>query len=635
MAGCFISVAKMYQIMARSNESTKHANRRIPILARHAVSLSIAFALGIVLSYFAAQYIHQQIQLGKLNSTDQASFNEGLAYVVTHAGKSTTVTSDALHAVSELPDVQRGADLLLAVAKSHANRGGIEEPTIPDRVNEAIAPLMRRLAPTQAIGLYDGLVQIKGINPITTAEYLLNNLNPKDNAELLGVVDLLDTRLLWSRKWAPPDLWVRWLGVLATSQSELTQAQTVKRLGDLPEAVDDPRVSDALNTLSKSDYETVRNMVLHAVAGYAAIAKDPTDYEQVIFSLGNDANKIIARRAWLIVGHLNPLSGFAVNWQDADPFVAEAMLWAAAMTNPENPKAIWQAYDNDKTRGLSLQALSQLFDVASIQRFDRTTPPLPEEQIDIDPERVMEYLSSADAPANVFAIACVSIRSNQRDSIDLIQRLVRMSQPQPRLLGALLAAMNRAKPTLIEGDFKTLLQQSPDTSVNDLHAMTDEQLMALGLRRVDALPALLDAAEAAPPSANRSVETKLLKLALWMRGDFGDNFTPTAEAMLFDDELPTSTVLMGLLYMKRPTALDYLFGDLVTPRPDLHKRFVQERYWHVFRHFVDTSDLTLWLWGDPEAQAFQLEAMRQWHAVNRWKIEQGWWPIPQADIENN
>ena len=80
-----------------------------------------------------------------------------------------------------------------------------------------------------------------------------------------------------------------------------------------------------------------------------------------------------------------------------------------------------------------------------------------------------------------------------------------------------------------------------------------------------------------------------------------------------------------------PVALDYLFGDLVTPRPDLHELFVQQRYWHVLRHFLDTTDLTLWLWGDPEAQAFQLEAMRQWYAVNRWRIQDDWWPEPKTN----
>ena len=58
------------------------------------------------------------------------------------------------------------------------------------------------------------------------------------------------------------------------------------------------------------------------------------------------------------------------------------------------------------------------------------------------------------------------------------------------------------------------------------------------------------------------------------------------------------------------------------------RNVIQRRYWHAFRRFVDTSDLTLWLWGDPEAQDFQLEAMRQWYAVNQWKIARGAWPEP-------
>ncbi|MEO0477722.1 MAG: hypothetical protein AAF085_17390, partial [Planctomycetota bacterium] len=130
--------------------------------------------------------------------------------------------------------------------------------------------------------------------------------------------------------------------------------------------------------------------------------------------------------------------------------------------------------------------------------------------------------------------------------------------------------------------------------------------------------------------ANREVEAKLLQLALWMRGDLGEEFDATAEAMLLDKDLPTSTILLALLHKKRPAALEYLFGDYTTDRLNLNQLFIQQRYWHVFRRFVDTSDLTLWLWGDPEAQAFQLEAMRQWYAVNRWKIDRGWWPEPQS-----
>ena len=116
-----------------------------------------------------------------------------------------------------------------------------------------------------------------------------------------------------------------------------------------------------------------------------------------------------------------------------------------------------------------------------------------------------------------------------------------------------------------------------------------------------------------------------------MRGDLDESFAPTAESMLSDETLSTSTVLLGLLHKKQPVSLDYLFGDLVTPRPDLHRLLVQERFWHVLHAYVPSLDLALWIDGTPTTQAFQLEAMQQWYAVNRWKIGRGWWPEVSDD----
>ena len=738
----------MYRAMASSNQSTKSTRNQIPILARHAVSLSLVFTIALVLSYFVGHFVYQQIQLSKLNSLDQATFEQGVGYVVTHAGTSETVTADALDAVSTI-DAQRAADLLLAIAQSHANREDIDEPAIPDGVKDAIAPLMHRLEPTQAIGLYDGLIQVKGIDPITTAKHLLNSLTLNDDAELLAVVDLLDARLLWSKAWAPLELWVRWLGVLATSQSELTQAQTAKRLGELPKAVDDPRISEALSVLSQSGYDTVRNVVLNAAAGYGAIAADPTNYEQIIFKLGQDTNPTIARRAWMIVGHLKPFSGFAVNWQDADPFIAEAMLWAAVKTNPESPTSAIAATISSKLQrqgllalheanGLTLLELQtnrkagdligqsdfdqpdfvaawrailalqpdagfqdywyehlelgrktvispiwdkthrQAYKQGVLNRYLATTYRYNEvfRHEDIEWNRVEQALADLAAiegrifansnanhltpPHSIYAelvAGAAGIYSADLDALigqlpldqpglldlftlalthaepEVLSRFIRSTHSQMVPMAALASAMNGTQLQLVTGVHANFLRKHPDLTDEQIRAMTDAELSDLGLSRIDALPALLDAASSAPPSANRSAETKLLKLALWMRGDLGDDFTSAAEAMLFDDELPTSTVLMCLLHMKRPVALDYLFGDLVTPRPDLHKLLIQERYWHVFRRFIDTSELTLWLWGDPEAQAFQLEAMKQWYAANRWKIEARWWPMPNDQKE--
>ncbi|MFK7790793.1 MAG: hypothetical protein AB8C95_15035, partial [Phycisphaeraceae bacterium] len=110
-----------------ATKSVMPAKQQTPILVRHAVSLALAFTISLVLSFFVGQYIDQQLQLNKLNSPDQATFERGVGYVIMHAGTSAAVTADAIEAVGSL-DAQRGADLLLGIAQSHADREDVDEP---------------------------------------------------------------------------------------------------------------------------------------------------------------------------------------------------------------------------------------------------------------------------------------------------------------------------------------------------------------------------------------------------------------------------------------------------------------------------------------------------------------------------
>ncbi len=710
----------------------------MPILVRHAVSLAVVFALALPLSYYVGQRIYRNLQLNKLEAVDRATFDEGLAYVLTHAGRDNSIFDEVLVQITTLP-ADRAADLLLTLASAQPSTA-----PLPESLYDAMGPLIARLPFDQAIGLYDALVKLGSVNADRSAELLLMHLQTKSDAELLAAVDLLDARLLWSRELVPQDKWIAWLAILAQSASELSQYKSARMLGELPDAVDQPVISELLQKLTQSPHDAVRAQCLLASAGYAAIAKEATDYEQIIFTLGQDANKIIARRAWMIVGHLKPFSGFAVNWKEADPFVAEAMLWASVKTNPEDPTPAFEAYASSGVAALGLHALGsseqeqtldqlefellstrktlamwrilcvlaqtfrphadtrdwvreqllwnrreptgvdpntpawnwqdtpglmlageyyaypghtkdklenefeaarQLADLEGVARLPKDrrsgythfgrdeTPPLrviagaAGLSVVLEKRELTRVLRDNPdlLPLTTTYLIGLAPQQNPQQSVS-IETLIRSNEPALLVAAALAAGIRDQNLSLIAGVTADFLRKHPDLTDDQLHAMTDAELANLGLKRVDAIKALLEAAEAAPPSANRSDEAKLLKLALWMRGDLGEDFTPTAEAMLFDKDLPTSTVLMCLLHMKRPIALDYLLGDRVSPPPDLHALLVQERWWHVFRRFVDTSDLTLWLWGDSEAQAFQIEAMRQWYAVNRWRIERGWWP---------
>ena len=716
--------------------------RRLPILGRHAISLAVVFALAIPASYYVGQKVYEDIQLNKLEEEDEESFREGLAYVYEHAGDDPGLTKEALRPTETLPP-NRAAELLATTALSYSKA---KKPPI-STILSWYKSLIPRLSPQQAVGLYDTLYGVADIDTEKLNTSLLEMIDIPADASGLSTVAMLEQRLLWSQGQVPLNKWLSWLEVLSAAEAELTQHKAARQLGNLPEHVDERQVKQALANLAKSSHDSVRAMVLHVAAGYDAIAKDPTAYEQIIFQLGHDENKIIARRAWMIVGHLNPFSGYAVNWKDADPFVAEAMLWAAVKVNPENLKPAMDALAKQETANQALIALSaspspiwdelsdreefaHVFDLALMEsetdaisiwrsqlaigikldspllsgtseyfrlfeepaslafyldnkdeykskQYDLAIPlaasfrsgtryPFVKDErgplVELaategwvllhmarkspppfsKPESPFAKLVAAASGIHAFAlqelVAEVDISKEYFANLMALALLHDERQTKSRWLRSgleplqhtaiLATGISGERPQLINGITGDFLLQNPDINTDELSRLPADELANLGLTRVDALAALLEAAESAPPSAGRQNEVKLLKLALWMRGDLGDDFTPKAEAMLFDEDLPTSTVLMCLLHMKRPTALEYLFGDLVNPRPDLHKLFVQERYWHVFRRFVDTSALTLWLWGDPEAQAFQLEAMRQWYAVNRWLIADGWWPEP-------
>lgn len=707
-------------------------DRRLPILIRHAISLSVAFAIALPLSYFIGLRVYEHRQLDKLQSTDQTTFDEGRAYVYTHAIDCDRVMANALRESESLP-TERASQLILTLLTTILESTRQDETPAYGDASPATAQLIERMKPREALGFYLALdANYIALIERSHTQALFATLEQTDNTLFMEMVQRYDAELLWSKQSASRSAWIRWLSLISDSNSEIAQQKAARLLGELPDDLDTQSIPASLLKLSVSPHDAVRAQVLQSAAGYAHIAKDPTDYEQIIFALGNDKNREIARRVWMIVGHLNPLSGYAVNWKEAEPFVAEAMLWAAVKTNPDNPKPAVSALKTPRYEAAGALAINEwqrpaipvtdadlLFqslikadppsdrvvvwrsilvskdymnaEVSVIQPYGYgpvpneelaafylagswvragfaperdvdnpfsdyellafleglldhggNTPGVAENQLVIDDQwpvltRLVaarlkpdtdtglspQGLAQADPiTRDLFVAGAMNNNTLRREMLKAI------SSRDESISGrsALLAGITNQKPQLITGVSAEFLRKNPDITSKQLHAMSAQEIATLGLSRVDALPTLLKAAESAPKSADRTVQVKLLNLALWMRGDLGDDFIPMAEAMLFDADLPTSTVLMCLLYMKRPIALDYLFGDLVSPQPDLQELFIQQRWWHVFRRFVETSDLTLWLWGDPAAQQFQIEAMRQWYAVNRWRIDRGWWP---------
>lgn len=68
-------------------------------------------------------------------------------------------------------------------------------------------------------------------------------------------------------------------------------------------------------------------------------------FEPLAAAARSDPDGRVRRLAWLLLGHLHPNSGYAGQWKGEEPAVAEAMLWAATVTNPDDASPLLVACD--------------------------------------------------------------------------------------------------------------------------------------------------------------------------------------------------------------------------------------------------------------------------------------------------
>ena len=127
--------------------------------------------------------------------------------------------------------------------------------------------------------------------------------------------------------------------------------------------------------------------------------------------------------------------------------------------------------------------------------------------------------------------------------------------------------------------------------------------------------------------AGRTGIIEIIQLALWMQNQpvpTISNMTPRAHQFLLRDDLPASTVMLALLHRKDALALD----RLLTPRGDQHPALLHmldvDRWWYVLQGYLPADSPTLWIWADNELARFQLDLLRNWYVVNRYKLQ----PLP-------
>lgn len=174
----------------------------------------------------------------------------------------------------------------------------------------------------------------------------INALAAADDPTFSMIVSALDHALTWRRPEVPVEPWLRWVDMLARSDSTDTRVLAANLLADLHPLAGDERVSSIIETLTHDPSPDVRYNALVAATELLGVLGSPdrsappnARYHRIIARLLDDPASAIARQAWIVLGLVQPLTPPHADWgRYADrPTVAHAMLVARQALEPEDP----------------------------------------------------------------------------------------------------------------------------------------------------------------------------------------------------------------------------------------------------------------------------------------------------------
>jgi len=112
------------------------------------------------------------------------------------------------------------------------------------------------------------------------------------------------------------------------------------------------------------------------------------------------------------------------------------------------------------------------------------------------------------------------------------------------------------------------------------------------------------------------VVKQVMGLGLWMQGRLHET-SQQIPGLLSRDDVPRSTVMLAMLHQRDERVWDALYRPLAeTPPVNLYDLLVMDRWWHVLTPYNEPRYDQLWLWADPDLQAFQIETLRSRRLVH-------------------
>ena len=274
--------------------------RRANPWVRLLLSLMVCATVAVPLAVLLMPAVVRWHTLNHLTSDDATARNRALNYVIQHAGSDATTRRRAIEALATA-DLPTALQLHTALTRA----GVTDDPAL----REALATQLMRV----------------------------------DDAGFYALHRLMDLAGQWTRERVPDDPWLRWLQLLAAANDPAARLLAVDRLGEGATLATDHRARIILTTLATDPDPGVRMGTLIAAARLSTTVTSTAQvrfFHDLFIEATHDASPDVARRAFILVGLVHPMSGFRVAWDRLDPSVAEAAAWAVMRTNPDQPDAV-------------------------------------------------------------------------------------------------------------------------------------------------------------------------------------------------------------------------------------------------------------------------------------------------------
>ncbi|MFW6060283.1 MAG: hypothetical protein ACODAQ_08875 [Phycisphaeraceae bacterium] len=499
----------------------------------------------------------------------------------------------------------------------------------------------------------------------------------EDQANFVQMVNALDRAGIWSRRHVSDDAWLRWLDILIEADEAGMRRVAAEELATLTHRADDARMHEMLAALLEDEQAPVREAALRTAALFVGEVEDATPLLRMIGQRTRDEAPSIARHAWILLGLIEPASGFSANWRQAPVEVAEAILWAAVKTNPDRPQPALEAWRDvelaKRLRAMGLYALSLADDpqdIAPIVRDAMETQTTDDAMLQrrrvllaghvlrrwpealalpsIEPRTLLARDSAFAWSMAPRAEALTFTSEDELASVDAAALLaylegcdtgaVELAEVRPLSSMLRIAAARKMKSPrlrMLEPAFN-----SPHATVRDLACIVAIERFEEG--QLDTLIAslLTDLNDDAKMSgailagltglqtdllrerANQEdvwAVQKIMRVGLWMQGA-APAMTEQVPALLTRRDVPRSTLLMALLHRRHPAGLDYLLAPHGELPSDLQRLLVHYRWWHVLERFLPDDAPSLWLWADEALHRFQIDVLRDWYLLHRGEL---------------